>query len=140
MCRELHLLDLSNTAWSLASRACADEPLRASIAAQAIATLRGATPQTPLGNPAALSWALWRSGRQCWERAVFECFADLGVLVELVACGIVLTGNEWRRLWPVHVRIEQAMRVVCFWSESVDVTGAGISTGNENDLHMLGSH
>mmetsp|Transcript_37706 Transcript_37706/g.118834 ORF Transcript_37706/g.118834 Transcript_37706/m.118834 type:complete len:107 (+) Transcript_37706:2-322(+) len=94
-------------------------------------TIGDATEQTYLGNPAALTWALWRRGGPRLERAVCERFAGLGILVELVACGILLTGNEWRRLRPVAVRMDQAICAVCFWSEIAESGFGEMSVGGE---------
>lgn len=115
------MLDLSNPSWSLASRSYRNEPLRSAIAAQSIALLSAAAPQTSLGNPLTLVWALWCSGQECLERAVFKHFADHGILVELASCSIALMGNEWRRLRPVDVQMELAVQAVCFWSDNTDI-------------------
>merc|ERR1712217_126186 len=109
-------LDLSNTAWALASCGFVDEPLLQAIAAQSIALLKEASSQTYLGNPLALVWAFWRLRQSHLLRDVFECLADLGIVVELVASGIPLMGNEWGRLDVIEVHLDEAMREVCFWS------------------------
>lgn len=116
LCSDLQMLDLSNTAWALALSGKRDVPLLEAIAAQAIRLLSVAAPQSNLGNPLSLLWANWRLTQQRLEHLLFKQFADLGILVELVSCGVVMMSNEWRRLDPVEVHLEEAMQAVCFWS------------------------
>merc|ERR1712166_1236793 len=79
MCHELQLLDLSNTAWAFAQSSMVDEPFITAIASQAIRLLREASPQTALGNPLALVWALWNRSQQRWEQSLFEQVKALGL-------------------------------------------------------------
>jgi len=118
MCSSLQMLDLSNTAWALALRGKADEPLLDAIASQASNILGQASLQSHLGNPLALIWACWRLTQDRLEPRLFEQFADLGILIELVSCGVIMMGNDWRKLTPVNVRMDEAMQVACFWADS----------------------
>eukprot|EP00444_Apocalathium_aciculiferum_P051953 CAMPEP_0183512984 /NCGR_PEP_ID=MMETSP0371-20130417/11909_1 /TAXON_ID=268820 /ORGANISM="Peridinium aciculiferum, Strain PAER-2" /LENGTH=216 /DNA_ID=CAMNT_0025710147 /DNA_START=219 /DNA_END=865 /DNA_ORIENTATION=- len=113
---QFEMLDVSNMAWDLASSSYNHGPLIDAIASQSLALLQSAGPQSYIGNPSSLCWAMWRLRQPHHERALFRRFGELGVLVELVACGIELTGNQWRRLDPVDVRMDEAMREVCFWT------------------------
>lgn len=105
-----------SNAWWL-SPACS--PHDGPVPGGAVALCRGvppaASPQTCLGNPSALIWALWRLRSPQLEHCLFNSFKDLGVVVELVASGLVLMGNEWARMRPIEVRLEEALQAVCFW-------------------------
>jgi hypothetical protein len=114
------MLDLSNTAWALALLGKTHEPLLESISAQASTLLGEASFQSHLGNPLALIWAFWRLHQEHLEPKMFRQYADLGILIELVSCGVILMGNDWRKLRPVEVNIEEAMEVACFWSDFAD--------------------
>merc|ERR1712087_1074420 len=105
---QFNLLDIANTAWAVASSSFVNEPLMEAIAAQAITLIRDSNSSQGgyLGNPLALGWALWRLRKSDLEVEVFRSLQEHGILVELVASGIALMGNEWRRLDPVEVHLE----------------------------------
>jgi len=111
VCSSLQMLDLSNTGWALALLGKTREPLLESISAQGGILLGEASFQSHLGNPLALIWAFWRLHQEHLEPKMFRQYADLGILIELVSCGVILMGNDWRKLRPVEVNIEEAMEV-----------------------------
>lgn len=119
MCSQLQMLDLSNIAWSLALLGKTHQPLLEAIAARASTLICEAdkNPSSQLGNPVALLWAFWRLHQDRLEPRLFNEFADLGILIELVSCGNILLGNDWRKLQPVEVKLEEAMQVACFWTQ-----------------------
>jgi len=127
---EYELLDLSNTAWSLALLGVSDGPLLEAIASSAIRLISEASEQTRLGNPWTLLWSMWRLHEQRLERPIFENFASLGLMVELLSCQTIILGNEWRRLNTVEVNLETAMEKVCFWT---------LGKENEPPFHDTGS-
>lgn len=75
-------------------------------------------PQQPVVCYAHVRWL--PPNKEHLERNMFLEFADLGILIELVSCGVIMMGNDWRKLRPVEVHMEEAMEVACFWSDFED--------------------